>query len=317
MFDPTSPFSRSVIPELLAGAVYAVGHQPDHDLVVVLLTPGRGVCHFGCFDLDTDPAVGLDELLPVAKELGADRALVIGFGTDSIRPLVAALAAALRRVLAVEMTILVTGGRYRCLCDDPACPLRDPAPFDLMTATVTAELTARGYLVPSTAEDIRALLDPDHAARARTAPYIARLRPPGQPQVRLLARLLCDARAGVALTDADAARLAVALLDPIVLRLAWLSSGDQWWQRQLWLTLLRRIDDAHAAGPASLLAWCAWRRGETLLASLAARRATTAGPGNELAAAVSALLQSRLTADDLPWTPLPIPPVARFPPSQG
>jgi hypothetical protein len=233
-----------------------------------------------------------------------------------VRPLVAALAAALHRILPVETTLLVTAGRYRCLCDDPACPIRDPAPFDLTAATVTAEMTARGHLVPPTATEVRALLDPDHAAQARTAPYIARLRPHQRPQVRLLARLLCDAKAGLALSDTDAARLAVALLGPIVLRLAWLSTDDQWWQRQLWLTLLRRVDDTHATGPASLLAWCAWRRGETLLASLATGRATNHAPANELAAIVTALLQSRLTADDLPWTPLPIPPVTRFHPPQ-
>jgi len=313
MFDPNSPLPRIAIAELLAGAAYAVGHQPDHDLVVVLLTPGRRVRHFGRFDLDTNPAVVLSELLPVANELGATRALVIGYGADTVRPVVAALAGVLRRVLAVELLVLVTGGQYRCLCDDPACPLQDPAPFNLMTAAVTAEMTARGHLVPPAADDVRALLDPDQAAQARTAPYLARLRPAQQPQMRLLVRLLCDASEEMPLSDIDAARLAVALLDPTVLRLAWLSSGDQWWQRQLWLTLLRRVDGAHAAGPASLLAWCAWRRGETLLASLAARRAATADPGNRLAAAVEALLASRLTADDVPWPPRPIAAASRFP----
>ncbi|MFF5085439.1 DUF4192 domain-containing protein [Actinoplanes sp. NPDC000266] len=309
----SSPRGQFDIVELLAAASYSVGHQPDDGLVVVLLTSQNRVRTFQDFTLDTNPVALRADLLQLANVYDADRVVVIGYGPDSARPSVTAVIRLLLTNLHVEAAVLVTGAHYVCLCGGQDCPHRQPTPFDLSSTAITAAMTPRGAPVPPSAALIRGPQepDPDRRVRARTAELVAALRPTARPQLGLLVRVMREARAGLPLSDVDAARLAVALLDPSLQKRAWMATRDELWHRNLWVEMVRRVDQAHLAAPASLLAWAAWQRGERLLATLAARRASDLAPDNDLSVMITRLLRWRQIAEDVIWASLPIPPGPR------
>ncbi|HKE65034.1 MAG TPA: DUF4192 domain-containing protein, partial [Micromonosporaceae bacterium] len=124
--------------------------------------------------------------------------------------------------------------------------------------------------------------------------------------------------AGMAAVDAANARIgSIAPLDDDAV--AWLALlllsvpvRDYAWERvgrdvdgsvALWSDVVRRVDPELAAGPATLLAYAAWRRGDGAIASIALDRAMDADPTYSLA---------RLLADAIdhgippgPWLDVP------------
>ncbi len=69
----------------------------------------------------------------------------------------------------------------------------------------------------------------------------------------------------------------------------------------LWTDVVRRVPDAGIADPATLLAWCAWQKGNGALANLAIDRALEATPGYSMAS----LVREALSAGLLPAAAVP------------
>jgi hypothetical protein len=94
---------------------------------------------------------------------------------------------------------------------------------------------------------------------------------------------LALAKDGGRLTDDDAAWLSILLQDLHIRDHAWLRTDAEQWQLEFWLDLTRRSEPALVAPIASLLAWCAWRGGNGVLAGAALERALRVDPQYSLA----------------------------------
>ena len=80
-------------------------------------------------------------------------------------------------------------------------------------------------------------------------------------------------QSGHRLADDDVAWLGVLLLHLPVRDYAWTRTRKEEWEVVLWSDVLRRVEPRYAPGPASLLAFVAWRSGSGALASVAVERA--------------------------------------------
>jgi hypothetical protein len=110
------------------------------------------------------------------------------------------------------------------------------------------------------------------------------------------------AEAGGRLDDDEAAWLTVLLLDLRCRDHAWQRTDNAPWQQELWLDLTRRGEPGLLAPVATLLAWCAWRSGNGVLAGAALRRALLADPAYSLAHLLTEALDQGLPPDTIhPW----------------
>ncbi|MDG4822113.1 DUF4192 domain-containing protein [Asanoa sp. WMMD1127] len=101
-------------------------------------------------------------------------------------------------------------------------------------------------------------------------------------------------RAGRRLTDDEVAWLSVLLVHLPVRDHAWEHTTDDDWQVELWSDVVRRVDPALVAAPASLLAYAAWRAGLGALATIAVERALAVDPDYALARMVDEVLEQCL-----------------------
>ena len=162
--------------------------------------------------------------------------------------------------------------------------------------------------------------EPDglRSAGARLAPTFdpgtsrrrARRRGAADPGVvrraRLAKALLTAGRAAVAnafdryrdggvLSDDEVAWLTVLMSAHLPLRdLAWEQTGDEEWHVALWTDVLQRVEPDLAAGPASLLAFAAWRCGNGALAGVAVERALAIEPAYSMARLMEEVLDQCL-----------------------
>ncbi|MEU8000594.1 DUF4192 domain-containing protein [Catellatospora sp. NPDC049111] len=113
------------------------------------------------------------------------------------------------------------------------------------------------------------------------------------------------AAAGGRLDDDEAAWLTVLLLDLRCRDHAWQRTDTEPWQLDLWLDLTRRGEPALLAPVASLLAWCAWRSGNGVLAGAAVRRALLADPAYTLAHLLSEALDQAVPPGSIGSWPVP------------
>ncbi|WP_144123317.1 DUF4192 domain-containing protein [Catellatospora sichuanensis] len=110
------------------------------------------------------------------------------------------------------------------------------------------------------------------------------------------------AESGGRLDDDEAAWLTVLLLDLRCRDHAWQLTDTEPWQLDLWLDLTRRGEPALLAPVASLLAWCAWRSGNGVLAGAALRRALLADPAYTLAHLLTEALDQAIPPGSVgPW----------------
>lgn len=113
------------------------------------------------------------------------------------------------------------------------------------------------------------------------------------------------AEAGGRLDDDEAAWLTVLLLDLRCRDHAWQRTDTEPWQLALWLDLTRRGEPELLAPIASLLAWCAWRSGNGVLAGAAVRRALLADPAYTLAHLLNEALDQAVSPGSIgPWPAL-------------
>ena len=102
-------------------------------------------------------------------------------------------------------------------------------------------------------------------------------------------------RDGGVLTDDEVAWLSVLLSAHLPVRdLAWEHTGDEEWHVALWTDVLRRVEPDLAAGPASLLAFAAWRNGNGALAGVAVERALAIEPAYSMARLMDEVLEQCL-----------------------
>ncbi|GAB4056296.1 DUF4192 domain-containing protein [Catellatospora paridis] len=268
--------------------------------------------------------------------------LLVGYGpdpaaADTTREVANALDA---RGYHVREVLLHAGDRYHCLqCDD--CTPPEGAPFDLSRTAAAAIATYQGLVAQPDRAAVEHLVEPvggpaaiamaqavdraeerldalvrDGAAEPRRDGSGGsggssraggsggdaaddRLVRAGRAAVEHALRV---AEAGGRLDDDQAAWLTVLLLDLRCRDHAWQLTDIEPWQLDLWLDLTRRGEPALLAPIASLLAWCAWRSGNGMLAGAALRRALLADPAYTLAHLLGEALDQAIPPGSVgPW----------------
>jgi hypothetical protein len=314
---PASALKVSSPAELISAVPYLLGFHPS-DSVAVVGFRGRKVLFAARHDLsppgaDDDGArAGAAHLALVVARQGVDGSVVIGYGEPArVTPAVLRTAEALRRTGVEVLDVLrVTGGRFwSYLCDgDDGCP-DDGWPCPDGHSAVAAAATFAGQvalpdrdaLVAQVAAVSGVEREVMSAATARAQARLAdllgrdmgepvfarRLRRAGRTAIRDAERRY---RSGGRLLDDEVAWLGVVLVDLTVRDYAWERTGEEEWRLPLWMDVLRRVDPAYAAAPASLLGFAAWRSGFGSLARVAVDRALGQDPEYRMAVMLDEIL---------------------------
>jgi hypothetical protein len=305
--------------DLLAAIPHVLGFHPVDSLVVIGLH-GRGSRTLGLLlRVDLPPPVPARDLAgqlvgPLVDHRTAGAALVVvgahAYAPDEElphRPLLAEFEAALGQAGIPVIHQLWSpdtagGAHWRCY-DDAGCAGIVPDPTSTPMAAASA---AAGVVTYDRREDIATTLAPDQEdVLARRADLLAaaseRAEPSGSVDAgRLLAAVDAAldraAERELLLTDQDVVELALALSDHRVRDACLdLSAADRTdAAERLWTMLVRATPVPERAEPACLLAFCAYLRGDGVLAGIALEQAEFADPGHRL----TELLRSAL------WTGL-------------
>jgi hypothetical protein len=302
--------------DVLAAVPYLLGYQPT-DSVVLLGLRARKVVFQVRADLPTpgDRAALVTHVCEVVARQRVTTALIVGYGeVDAVTPAVEALRAGLsRRGIRVLEVLRASGGRYwSYLCRRSECCPPEGIAYDTSTTSVAASATVAGISPAASRDDLVARLAPpsgDRLSEARGATGRAARRlaelwagagngRAGDAAVLAAGRRALDGALGgtAALSGPDEiAWLAALLTDTRVRDLAWRRiDEDKQLHLDLWTEVVRRVDPALAAAPASLLAFAAWQLGEGALASIALDRADAAQPGYPMAALLGTALHHGL-----------------------
>ena len=170
--------------------------------------------------------------------------------------------------------------------------------FALAEHAFTAQGVFDGRVTHVSREALRATIAPDVEAARRTAPLLARAAalPPGA--LATLVQRHLDA--GSTFSPAELASVAATVPDGARRDEAWvwLDRGAARRAVDLWSDAVRRLPDAHVAGPAAILAFAAWLVGDGALAWCAVDRCREAEPTHSLAGLVAQLLESATSPDE-------------------
>ncbi|MEV0734083.1 DUF4192 domain-containing protein [Polymorphospora sp. NPDC050346] len=309
--------------DLLALVPYLLGYHPGDSIVIVGLHDQR--VRFAARtslpeDPDTPDSVAQDVAAVMARQF-VQETLIIGYGPqEQVVAATDAITVALHGVnLPVRDSLRVTDGRYFVdWCHAPCCPVEGIA-FDPASSAMAAHATYAGVVALPDRESLQATVAPvDGPARTamrdatdRAAQRMAALlHTPDEPApaapskggtpdldevvLRSGRTAVADAvdryRQGGHLTDDEAAWLAVLLTHTPVRDHAVLHTDGQEHDMRLWLDLTRRAQPELVPGPATLLGYVAYRRGDGAVASIALGRALHAQPGYRLAVLLSEAL---------------------------
>ncbi|MFF5230241.1 DUF4192 domain-containing protein [Dactylosporangium sp. NPDC000521] len=288
--------------DLLGMVPYLLGFHPaEGSLVTAFVGPDRRVAAMLRHDLEAPTVVTVAALQRVAAHREVTAVVVVGYGTPTVRSRVTAVAAALSEHTEVLDVLLVGEGRWFCLgC---RCLAMAGEPFDPATTVSAARATVSGMVALPDRASVLALLDPDEADQAAVSAAIAAAVTAAAPYVRgdgaAVVREVLDRSAdGHRLSVPELARLALVLHDVQVRDVAIEATTGLMWQRDLWLDVTRRVPDGHVAAPASLVAWCAWMRGDEVLAMAAVRRALQADPRYRLAGLIGTAVAAHIPATE-------------------
>jgi len=295
--DPRPGFVRR-LEELLAVVAYQLGYHPNNEVIAVLMRDTR-IHSLARWDLDAPIDAAAEDLLPAALRDRITSMRIIGYGPPATRAVLTGLTARLHLFIPVVTRLLVADGHAFCLFKQCPCPASGGVAVDVRRTRIAAQMTVRGRVVLPSRRHLKALVDPDPAAQARTAALLTRDDVDERTSRRAVQAAMTLGAARRPLTDTHAARLAPALHRDSARQQAWLATGRHQWQQDLWLDLTRRVPDSYVSSPASLAAWSAWQRGETGLASMAWRRAVENGPPTQLTDLIAGLLASQITPDQL------------------
>jgi hypothetical protein len=318
--------------DLLAAVPYLLGFHPSDSLVVVAHRARRLIfaARADLLPAGARPALIADVARYVASvvaEQGGGAATVIGYGpaepVEAILPQIRSALSA-RGLEIVEVLRAHDGRFWSYLCDNPECCPPEGTPYDPATSPVAAAATYAGQAaLPDRAALVRqvapvggltresmrqatlraeerlvALLDATPAADVLGGRAV---RAAGEAAV---AAALDRGRSGVRPTDDEVAWLTLLLVHLPVRDSAWRQIGEDDWQLELWSDVVRRAEADLVPGPASLLAFAAWRAGQGALANVALDRALRQDPGYSLARLLRDALDRGLAPSALGAWPL-------------
>lgn len=323
MTTDTPTYTLTERTDLLGYVPYLLGFHPA-DSVVVMGLAGRRIVVAARADLAQPRTETVRRFARVLAATGRGRAavtsiLLVGYGPDPTAADVTRDAAAALdgRGHHVREVLLHAGDRYHCLqCDD--CTPPDGAPFDLRSTAAAAIATYEGIVARPDRATVEQLVRPIGGlaaiamtqavdrAEERLAALLGDAGPDDDPLVAAGESAVEDAlrvaAAGGRLDDDEAAWLSMLLLDLRCRDHAWQRTDCEPWQLEFWLDLTRRCEPALLAPVATLLAWCAWRSGNGVLAGAALRRALLADPAYSLAHLLTEALDQALPPTALgPW----------------
>ncbi|MEU7906398.1 DUF4192 domain-containing protein [Actinoplanes sp. NPDC049118] len=297
----TDPVSDTVFrsPNDLLGAVpYLLGYHPVTEIVAVYLGADQQILGVAAEPLRTSAETLTEHLAIRAPADGCTEVALIGYGPPPTRSTLAGIARILDLFLPLHAVLLVAGTRCVCLLDGCTCPASRGVDVDPANTRVATQLTVEGMVALPSRHALQTLVAPDLVAQAETEAALAVL-PQDLAVAGLLDDVLAHANQGRRLTTGQLAPLAVALTGRDAQEAAWRAACACMWQRDLWLDVTRRVPHRYITGPATLAAWCAWRRNEHALATVALRHAIRDGPGDKLTRLVTSVVRTRLPAQRL------------------
>ncbi len=304
--------------DLLAAVPYLLGFHPDDSVVVIGLSGPRVVFSARADLPPPDDVLDLaDQLGGVLIEQAVELALVIGYGEPTrVTPCVLALRAALpRRGIEVGEVLRATDGRYwSYLCESVRCCPPEGTPYDVSGTEMAAVATYAGQvalpdratlertLAPVSGPERDAVERATEAAARELAGQAERAANPGVSRRRAGIRALVAAvrcyESGGRLADDDLARITLLLTSTDVRDSCWArvtaAGPDLGTQQELWRDVTRRARADLVPGPATLLAYAAYRAGNGALARVALDRALAADPAYSLAALLGQALDHAL-----------------------
>ncbi|MEV4412472.1 DUF4192 domain-containing protein [Catellatospora sp. NPDC049609] len=324
MTTDTPAYTLTERADLLGYVPYLLGFHPA-DSTVVMGLRGNRIAVAARADLAAPRTETVRRFAQVLAAAGRGRAavgsvVVVGYGPDTGAADAARHAAdALDgRGYHVREVLLQAGDRYHCLqCD--RCTPPEGAPFDPSTTAAAAIATYEGLVALPDRATVERRVQPVGGLAAvamaqavdRAEDRLEALLADGGDRALVTAgetaveAALHGAEAGGRLDDDEAAWLTVLLHDLRCRDHAWQRTDAEGWQLDLWLDLTRRAEPALVAPPATLLAWCAWRGGNGVLATAALDRALHADPAYSLAHLLTDALDRAVPPSSIhPW---PVP----------
>ncbi|HEU0242217.1 MAG TPA: DUF4192 domain-containing protein [Micromonosporaceae bacterium] len=312
--------------DVLAVVPYLLGFTPERSVVVMGMRERHVVFQARC-DLPAaeDVAAVTEHLAAVVGRQAVDAALLVAYGpgAESARTVDALRQAIESRGIDVLDALRADEGRYwSYLCSRPECCPPAGTPYDPSATVVAASATYAGLSPAASRADLVTRLAPaDGVTRIAMRAASRRAEQRLGDLVGAAAEAARDVvlPAGIAAVDAANARIgSIAPLDDDAV--AWLALlllsvpvRDYAWERvghdvdgsvALWSDVVRRVDPELAAGPATLLAYAAWRRGDGAIASIALDRAMDADPTYSLARLLAEAIDHGIPPG--PWLDVPV-----------
>lgn len=313
-----SPVVRLRSPaDVLTAVPYLLGFHPTDSLVAIALTaPRRRIGFVARVDLPPpEHLIDTLEMLeaPLVRERAAEALLVVYGAVTGLWPLAGDRLAALG--IPVRDALRVAAGRWwSYLCDDPTCCPAEGTPMTDPTAPggrpeVASHLVGAGLAPLPSREAMVASLQPAPAAavdavttaieraagRSPTGRVADRVAQRAAWRRQIAAAVRASSRARPEPIPAElAANLLVALRDVPTRDAAagWAGGPAGLGAVRLWTELTRLAPPRFVAGPATLLANAAWRRGDGALAQVAVDRARQDQPDYRLAVLMERLLNA-------------------------
>jgi hypothetical protein len=298
MTDPLPDTTYRSPQDLLGAVPYLLGYHPGDEIVAVYLGADHRILAVAAEPVRFSAETLSEHLVLRAPAEQCAQVALIGYGPPPTRPTLTTIGRILDLFLPLHTLLWVTGSRCVCLLDGCSCEASGGMDIDPATSPVAAQLTVDGMVALPSRQALNTLVAPDLVSQAETETALAAqaldVTVPG-----LLDDVLATAKTGQRLTPEQLAPLALALTHRDALKTAWSAVCACMWQRDLWLDVTRRVPDRYVAGPATLAAWCAWRRDEHALATVACKRAIHQGPGDRLTRLVTSVVRAHVPAHRL------------------
>ena len=293
MNDPL-PDTTFRSPQDLLGAVpYLLGYHPGDEIVAVYLGADQRILAVAAEPLRFSAEALSEHLMLRAPAEPCTQVALIGYGPPPMRPTLSTMGRIIGLFLPLHTLLWVTGSRCVCLLEGCSCQASRGMDIDPAVSPVAAQLAVDGMVALPSRQALDTLVAPDLVSQAETEAALAVLSS-DVAVTGLLDDVLATAGKGQRLTVGQLAPLALALTHRDALETACGAVCACMWQRDLWLDVTRRVPDRYAAGPATLAAWCAWRRDEHALALVACKRAVHQRPGDRLTRLVTSVVRAHV-----------------------
>ncbi|MEO3876184.1 DUF4192 domain-containing protein [Nonomuraea sp. B12E4] len=271
---------------------YLLGFLPSQSLVAMGIDDAKvkGIVRLDLAQDPAKPAERTGHLAYVLAGNGIHRALLIGYGPGSqVTPMMdAALEALPGAGIGISEAIRVDDGRYwSYICTDVRCCPPEGVPVDLTSSVPAAAAVVAGMRALPDRAALVATLDPpqdfdqDHA-QSITREVCARAKKANREGddwfgdgVKRVVAALDHVQAGGHLDAETVAWLGLCLTAKPVrdMAMTYVQEYDAETHVRLWTDVVRKVQPAFAAAPATLLAFAAMCRGDGPLAGVALDRA--------------------------------------------